>query len=252
MQTKIKPVHQWTKILGIYLVALVLALFSIRSRASTQEESKSDVIKTEATAKDQGESKSPKENKKENKKAEKMPQVTKGKNVIAVFDTSLGEFKLKLFADKAPKTVANFVGLAKGQLEQKDKFSGKTVKITKPFYDGLIFHRIIDGFMIQGGCPKGDGTGDPGYRFEDEFDKDLRHSKAGVISMANAGPNTNGSQFFITLVPTPFLDGKHAVFGETVSDADLEVVKKIGKVATGRQDRPLVPVVIKTIKIIEE
>lgn len=163
----------------------------------------------------------------------------------AKFYTNQGNFTVKLYDKLAPKTVANFVGLAEGTKEWTDPRSGKKVK--KPFYDGLTFHRIIDGFMIQGGCPLGTGTGDPGYKFADEFSPQARHSKAGILSMANSGPNTNGSQFFITLGPTGHLDNKHSVFGE-VSEG-LDVVQKIGKVKTGFQDKPVNPVVIKHIEI---
>lgn len=128
----------------------------------------------------------------------------------AVIATSKGDIRLNLFASKVPLTVASFVNLAK-----------------RGFYDGLKFHRVIADFMIQGGCPLGTGTGGPGYRFEDEFVKDLRHTGPGVLSMANAGPRTNGSQFFITHVPTPWLDGKHSVFGKVVTDADQAVVNAI-------------------------
>lgn len=164
----------------------------------------------------------------------------------ANFQTSEGNFKVKLFDKEAPKTVANFVGLASGTKEFKDK-SGKMVK--RPYYNGLIFHRIIDGFMIQGGDPTGTGMGGPGYEFEDEFSPRLRHTKAGILSMANAGPNTNGSQFFITLGPTPHLNNKHSIFGEVVSGMD--VVQKIGSVPVdhGNGDRPIKPVVIKTLTI---
>src|SRR5580700_7187402 len=144
---------------------------------------------------------------------------------FALFDTTEGSFKIKLFADKAPKTVENFVSLAEG------------TKTGKPFYDGIIFHRVIPDFMIQGGCPEGSGRGGPGYQFADEFHPDLKHSKKGVLSMANAGPNTNGSQFFITVAPTPWLDKKHSVFGEVVEGYD--VVKKISVAARGAQDRPV-------------
>ncbi len=154
---------------------------------------------------------------------------------FAVFDTSEGKFKIKLFADKAPKTVENFVGLADGS------------KTGKPFYDGLVFHRVIPDFMIQGGCPEGSGRGGPGYKFADEFHKDLRHSKPGMLSMANAGPNTNGSQFFITVANTSFLDDKHAVFGEVVEGYD--VVKKISTVPRDGRDRPKTDVTIRTVKI---
>jgi len=131
-------------------------------------------------------------------------------NLTATIKTSKGDIRLNLFNDKAPVTVANFVNLAK-----------------KGFYDGLKFHRVIADFMIQGGCPKGNGTGGPGYRFEDECTPLLKHDKPGKLSMANAGPNTNGSQFFITHVPTPWLDGKHTVFGAVVDDSDQKIVDSI-------------------------
>jgi len=163
----------------------------------------------------------------------------------ATFDTSAGTFKVRLFDDKAPKTVANFVGLAGGTREWTDPATGKTV--TRPFYDGLIFHRVIDGFMIQGGCPEGTGRGGPGYRFADEFGPGLRHEKAGLLSMANAGPNTNGSQFFITLAPTPWLDNKHAIFGEVVEGMDI--IRAIGKTPTAAQDRPVKDIVINKVTV---
>jgi len=133
-------------------------------------------------------------------------------NITCTFNTTKGQINLELFPDKAPTTVANFVNLA-----------------TRGFYDDLFFHRVIDNFMIQGGCPNGDGRGGPGYRFEDEFHQDLKHDEPGKLSMANAGPNTNGSQFFITHAETPWLDGKHAVFGEVVSDEDMKVVNQIAQ-----------------------
>jgi peptidyl-prolyl cis-trans isomerase A (cyclophilin A) len=163
----------------------------------------------------------------------------------ATFDTSEGTFKARLYDDKAPKTVANFVGLAEGSKEWTDPKSRQQVK--RPFYDGLIFHRVIDGFMLQGGCPMGNGMGGPGYKFADEFGPGLKHDRPGLLSMANSGPNTNGSQFFVTLVPTPWLDNKHAIFGEVVEG--LDVVQKIGKTKTGPQDRPLKDVVINSLKI---
>jgi len=153
-------------------------------------------------------------------------------NSIAVVDTTMGTIRLELFASETPITVQNFVKLCQ---------SG--------FYDGLIFHRVIDGFMIQGGCPRGDGSGGPGYTIMDEFVPSLKHDTPGIVSMANAGPNTGGSQFFITLAPTPWLDGKHTVFGKVVEGIDI--VKSIGKVRTDSDDRPLEAVKIKSIKIIE-
>jgi peptidyl-prolyl cis-trans isomerase A (cyclophilin A) len=164
----------------------------------------------------------------------------------AHFTTSEGSFTIRLFDREAPNTVANFVGLAEGTKEWTDPKSGQKVK--RPFYDGLIFHRVIDGFMIQGGDPLGTGTGGPGYRFADEFNPALRHGKAGLLSMANAGPNTNGSQFFITLAPTPWLDNKHSIFGEVVEG--LDVVQKIGKTPTSKPgDRPLKPVTLERVTV---
>jgi peptidyl-prolyl cis-trans isomerase A (cyclophilin A) len=162
----------------------------------------------------------------------------------ARFTTSEGSFRIRLFDDKVPNTVANFVGLAEGTKEFVDPKTGQKAK--RPFYDGLIFHRVIDKFMIQGGDPLGTGTGGPGYRFGDEFDASLRHDKAGILSMANAGPNTNGSQFFITLVPTPWLDNKHSVFGEVVDGMD--VISRIGTTPT-RNDRPVTPITIESVTI---
>jgi len=153
----------------------------------------------------------------------------------AAFDTSEGKFKVKLFADKAPNTVNNFVSLADGS------------KTGKPFYDGTTFHRVIPDFMIQGGCPLGTGTGGPGYKFADEFHPTLKHTKGGLLSMANAGPNTNGSQFFVTVAATPWLDNKHSIFGEVIEGYD--VVEKISKVPRGAQDRPVKEVRINSVTI---
>ena len=153
------------------------------------------------------------------------------KTSLAVFETSMGTFKVELFEDKAPRTAQNFISL-----------------VNKGFYNGLIFHRVIDGFMIQGGDPKGNGTGGPGYVIPDEFHKDLKHTGTGILSIANASPNSGGSQFFITLDATPWLDGKHAIFGKVVEG--LDVVKAIGKVKTGAQDRPQTDVVMKKITIV--
>ena len=166
-------------------------------------------------------------------------------STTARFDTTMGSFTVRLFDDQAPNTVANFVGLAEGTKEFTDPRDGK--KKAAPYYDGTIFHRVIDGFMIQGGDPLGQGIGGPGYKFADEFHPALRHDKAGVLSMANAGPNTNGSQFFITLGPTPHLDSRHSVFG--VVEDGMDVVRAIGKVRTGPRDRPAEDVVIEKVTI---
>nr|BFD58044.1 type IV secretion system effector LirB [Bdellovibrio sp. CKG001]BFD61471.1 type IV secretion system effector LirB [Bdellovibrio sp. HM001]BFD65203.1 type IV secretion system effector LirB [Bdellovibrio sp. HAGR004] len=201
------------KVFWIYLFAFLLAAFSFRADAKTDSKAKT---------------------------------TKKGKDMIAVFETNKGTFKVKLFNDKAPKTVENFVGLAEGTKEWTDPKTGEKVK--KPFYNGLTFHRVIKDFMIQGGCPLGTGTGGPGYRFEDEFPAGApKHDKPGILSMANAGPNTNGSQFFVTTVPTPWLDGRHTVFGEVVEGMD--VVKSIENSKTGAMDRPAEPIVIKTVTI---
>jgi len=165
--------------------------------------------------------------------------------LYATLKTSMGDIVIQLHEDRAPKTVDNFVGLASGTKEWTDTKTGEKMK--KPLYNGTIFHRVIPGFMIQGGDPLGNGMGGPGYRFADEFHPDLRHTKGGVLSMANAGPNTNGSQFFITLAPTLHLDGRHSVFGEVVKGQ--EVVVAIGNTPRDPRDRPLKEVVIKEIVI---
>lgn len=149
---------------------------------------------------------------------------------VAVFETSMGNFKIELFNDLAPKTCRNFMDLAE-----------------RNFYDGTIFHRVIDDFMIQGGDPTGTGTGGPGYTIPDEFGPGLAHDAEGILSMANAGPNTGGSQFFITLVPTPWLDGKHAIFGKVIEG--METVRAIGKAKTASRDKPVTDVVIKKLTI---
>ena len=149
------------------------------------------------------------------------------------FTTSKGVFEARMFEEKAPLTTKNFIELTE-----------------KGFYDGVIFHRVIDGFMIQGGDPTGTGMGGPGYRIRDEFGKGLIHDDEGILSMANAGPNTGGSQFFITLAPTPWLNGRHAIFGKVVKGMD--VVREIGAVATDSKDRPLDPVVMEKVEVLPE
>jgi len=159
--------------------------------------------------------------------------LNENEKLIAKFSTNLGDFDIELFANRVPKTVENFVGLS-----------------LKHYYENVTFHRVIDNFMIQGGDPTGTGMGGDSYwggNFEDEFQPDLIHNTAGILSMANAGPNTNGSQFFITLVPTPWLNGKHSVFGKVITG--LDVVQKIGKVKTNASDKPIEAVVIKKINI---
>ena len=155
--------------------------------------------------------------------------------MYATIKTSLGDIKVELYPDKAPKTVANFVGLAEG------------TKTGKPFYNGVIFHRVIKDFMIQGGDPLGTGMGGPDYKFEDEIDSSLTFDAPGILAMANSGPNTNGSQFFITIVPTPWLNGKHTIFGKVISGQDI--VTKIEAVKTDANDRPVTPVTLISVAI---
>lgn len=178
------------------------------------------------------------------------PAAKKDGKMFAKFDTNLGNFKVRLFNDKAPKTVENFVGLAEGTKEWTDPKTGEKMK-GKKLYDGTVFHRVIKDFMIQGGDPLGTGTGGPGYKFADEFSPDLKHTRPGILSMANAGPGTNGSQFFITVVPTPWLDNRHSIFGEVDPNdkESMDVVMKISKVKTLSGDRPEVPVKINSITI---
>ena len=165
----------------------------------------------------------------------------------AVFDTTLGEITCELFPDKAPVTVQNFVGLADGTKEFVDPQTHERIK--RPFYNGLVFHRVIPKFMIQGGCPLGSGTGGPGYKFQDEFSDDLSFDRPGRLAMANAGPGTNGSQFFITVAPTDWLDKRHTIFGQVVKGQD--VVDKIVNTPRGANDRPKTPVVMNSVKIVE-
>jgi peptidyl-prolyl cis-trans isomerase A (cyclophilin A) len=168
-------------------------------------------------------------------------------DLYATLKTNRGDIVIQLFENHAPKTVENFVGLAEGTKQWKDPATGSTV--TRPFYDGLIFHRVIDGFMIQGGCPNGDGRGGPGYTFKDEFHPELTFSKPYLLAMANSGPGTNGSQFFITVGPTPHLNMRHTIFGEVADAPSREVVDAIAKTPTARQDRPADDVVIDSVAI---
>jgi peptidyl-prolyl cis-trans isomerase A (cyclophilin A) len=167
----------------------------------------------------------------------------------ATLKTNRGDITIKLFQNHAPVTVENFVGLATGAKEYADPASG--AKTTGNFYDGLTFHRVIDGFMIQGGCPRGDGRGGPGYQFKDEFHPELQFDRPYLLAMANAGPGTNGSQFFITVGPTPHLNRRHTIFGEVDDQAGRDVVDAIATTATGPMDRPVEPVVIESV-VVEE
>lgn len=176
-----------------------------------------------------------------------IDDVRAGKDLFAKFDTTEGPIVVKLFPKDAPKTVENFVGLATGEKEWTDPASGDKKKNT-PLYDGTIFHRCIKEFMVQGGDPLGRGTGGPGYKFEDEFQSGRRFDKPGLLAMANSGPNSNGSQFFITVIPTTWLNNKHTIFGEVVSGQD--VVDRVANVIPkGPGDRPVTPVKIKKLTI---
>lgn len=168
-------------------------------------------------------------------------------DLYATLKTNRGDIMLQLFPNHAPATVQNFVGLAEGTQEWKDPRSGEAK--TERFYDGLAFHRVIDGFMIQGGCPLGNGTGGPGYQFKDEFHPELTFAKPYLLAMANAGPGTNGSQFFITVGPTQHLTMRHTIFGEVTDQAGRDVVDAIATTSTDRGDRPSDPVVIESVAI---
>jgi peptidyl-prolyl cis-trans isomerase A (cyclophilin A) len=167
-----------------------------------------------------------------------------------VMDTSMGRITCRFYQQQAPKTVANFIALAQGTRDWTDPGTNK-LQHNKPLYDGTIFHRVIPEFMIQGGDPTGTGEGDPGYKFEDEFDPNLGFDVPGRLAMANSGPNTNGSQFFITEVPTAFLNHKHTIFGQC-DDASILVVKTIARVQRDGDDKPVTPVVLKKVTIVPE
>ena len=172
---------------------------------------------------------------------------TVAEDLYATLSTNLGDIRLKLFPNHAPKTVANFVELAEGSREWTDPRTGSRTK--EPLYNGTVFHRVISGFMIQGGDPLGTGTGGPGYRFNDEIHPELAFTRPYLLAMANAGPGTNGSQFFITVAPTQWLTGKHTIFGE-VADADSRaVVDRIAAAPTARQDRPVDDIVIEKVAV---
>lgn len=181
--------------------------------------------------------------------AENLLKLKAGQTMQAVIKTSLGDITVDLFADKTPKTVANFVGLAEGTQPWINPSTGE-LQENKPLYNGVIFHRVIKDFMIQGGDPLGLGMGGPGYKFEDEIVPELQFNEPGLLAMANAGPGTNGSQFFITTVPTTWLNGKHTIFGKVVKGMD--VVSKIENVQTGAGDKPTQDVTIESIQVIRK
>lgn len=165
----------------------------------------------------------------------------------ATLHTTVGDIVMELFDDQAPITVANFTGLADGTKEYRDAETGQAK--TGNFYDGIKFHRVIDGFMVQTGCPLGTGTGNPGYEFADEFHPELSYDRPYLLGMANAGPGTNGSQFFITVVPTPHLNRKHSIFGEVKDEASQKVVDAIAEAETDSRDRPTTDIVIKSVTL---
>lgn len=189
------------------------------------------------------ESTTPKAAAKSEGKWQKM--ASQGKDLYATFKTSMGDILVKLYSKDAPKTVANFVGLASGEIEWTHP--GTHEKSRKPLYDGTIFHRVIPSFMIQGGDPLGQGIGDPGYKFEDEFQSGRKFDKVGLLAMANSGPNTNGSQFFITVSTPSHLNNHHTIFGETLSGYD--VVEAISRVQTAGSNRPVQPVTLTKLEI---
>ena len=227
---------------------------------TSQKKAREDVKTTNSQA---APAKQEKKVKKEAKKTKTFTKMYALMEIEGLPSHKIETIKIKLFHLHTPKTVENFVGLAEGTIKTIKK-NAKSPHMAKPvaqkFYDGLIFHRVIPGFMIQGGCPYGNGKGGPGYRFADEPVRHLRHNKAGILSMANSGPNTNGSQFFITLAPAPHLDlldstnqrkkGGHTVFGKVVQG--LDVIKKIASVKRDLLDKPLKDITIKSVKIIRE
>ncbi len=168
-------------------------------------------------------------------------------DLFATFKTNRGDIVVQLFPNHAPKTVENFVGLAEGTKEWTHPKTGE--KATTRFYDGLVFHRVIKGFMIQGGDPLGTGFGGPGFKFQDEFHPELAFTKPYLLAMANSGPGTNGSQFFVTAGPTPHLNQRHTIFGEVADQASRDVVDAIATTATDRSDRPSDPVVVERLEI---
>ncbi|MFN8178213.1 MAG: peptidylprolyl isomerase [bacterium] len=181
-------------------------------------------------------------------KGDAVSEATKAPGIYAVFETTMGNIVCQLDYDKAPVTVANFVGLATGEQEWTDPKTN--VKVKRPFYDGLKFHRCIKGFMVQGGCPLGNGRGNPGYSFPDEFNPALRHDKPGMLSMANSGPNTNGSQFFITLAPTPHLNDRHSIFGHVVQGQDVAAAMAEVPMSGPENSTPVTDIVMTKVRIV--
>lgn len=227
-----------SKLFNLFVIALFTVAIMFAGCGKDEEKLKTDVKKVD-TVKQQTQQQVAGEKKDSTKIDDGEAPSTDGKKDksasynIVKFETSMGTFKAKLFTDKAPITTKNFIDL-----------------VNKGFYNGIIFHRVIDGFMIQGGDPTGTGRGGSGVKIKDEFGPGLKHDKKGILSMANAGPNTGESQFFITLAPQPHLDGKHAVFGEIISGMD--VVEKIGKVKTGAMDKPVTDVKMTKVTMVEK
>lgn len=241
-----KRTNHLTKAVWIYLFAFLLLVLNFHAEAQNKEKA-ADAVSTEAPKKT---TTPPKETASpaSSSSAKAAPAKTdkKGKKpMFATIETTLGKIRIKLHAEESPITVENFAGLAEGSKEWTDPKTGKKVK--RPFYDGLIFHRVIPGFMIQGGDPKGDGTGGPGYQFKNENHPLLKHDKAGVVAMANAGRDTNGSQFYITTGKQSSLDGGYTVFGQVVEGQ--EVIDAISKVKRNHSDRPDTDVVMKKVTI---
>lgn len=242
-------------LIRLMLVVVMAAAFCAQCTKKNDDMEKLDKELDQIISKDE----KPAEKKPKKEEKKKMPEPEKKElepldkvkaqlkpGMYAVFDTTMGRIICELYPDKTPNGVANFVGLAEGTKEWTDPKTGEKVK--RPFYDGLIFHRVIPGFMIQGGDPLGTGTGDPGYKVADEFSPDLTFDQPGRLAYANAGPNTNGSQFFITHTPTPHLNGKHPILGQVIQGQS--VVDAIGDVDTGPNDKPLTPVVMEKVTIL--
>lgn len=225
------------EVIGVLLIITVL--FGCKQPLEVVEKSEAVTEKEEiGKAVDMNEMKEP-------ETGEKMAQGTYAVMTVSHGEEILGDIIIRLYPDKTPVTVQNFIDLAQGNKEFVDPRSGQKVK--RAFYDGLIFHRVISKFMIQGGDPMGTGRGGPGYKFQDEIVPGLMFDKPGKLAMANAGPNTNGSQFFITVVPTPWLNGRHTIFGEVIEGQDI--VQKISEVPTIPGDRPEKTVMLKKVVI---